>query len=38
MESLKEKQEYLLVNSEDYGLLHNIAPEQHIKSRTAGRR
>jgi hypothetical protein len=26
MESIKEKQEDLLVNSEDYGLLHNIDP------------
>lgn len=34
MESLKEKQEYLIVNSGDYGLLHNIAPEQHVGSRS----
>jgi hypothetical protein len=34
MESLKEKQEYLIVNSGDYGLLHNIAPEQHVRSRS----
>lgn len=34
MESIKEKQEYLLVNSDDYGLLKNVAPAQRIASRT----
>jgi len=33
MESIKEKQEDLLVNSEDYGLLHNIDPAQRIHPR-----
>jgi hypothetical protein len=34
MESIKEKQEYLIINSDDYGLLKNIEPPQHIVSRT----
>lgn len=34
MESIKEKQEDLIVNSDDYGLLKNIAPSQRIASRT----
>ncbi len=34
MESIKEKQEYLIVNSDDYGLLKNAAPCQRITSRT----
>jgi hypothetical protein len=34
MESIKEKQEFLIVNSDDYGLLKNIAPAQRIASRT----
>ena len=34
MESIKEKQEGLIVNSEDYGLLNNIEPCQRIKSRS----
>ncbi len=34
MESIKEKQEYLLINSDDYGLLKNTAPEQRIQSRS----
>jgi hypothetical protein len=33
-ESLKEKQEFLLINSDDYGLLKNAAPGQRVKSRT----
>ncbi len=34
MESIKEKQETLIVNSEDYGLLHNIDASQRLHSRT----
>jgi hypothetical protein len=34
MESIKEKQEYLLVNSDDYGLLKNVAQCQRVASRT----
>lgn len=34
MESIKEKQESLIVNSEDYGLLHNTDDCQRIQSRT----
>jgi len=34
MESIKEKQEFLLVNSDDYGLLKNAAPSQRITPRT----
>lgn len=34
MESIKEKQEYLLINSDDYGLLKNTAPGQRVVSRT----
>jgi len=34
MESIKEKQEDLLVNSDDYGLLKNIDPSQRLQSRT----
>lgn len=34
MESIKERQEYLIVNSEDYGLLKNAADTQRIPSRT----
>jgi hypothetical protein len=33
MESIKEKQEQLLVNSDDYGLLKNIEASQRISSR-----
>lgn len=33
MESIKEKQESLIINSDDYGLLRNIEPSQRIKSR-----
>lgn len=34
MESIKEKQEHLLINSDDYGLLKNTAPCQRVTSRT----
>lgn len=34
MESIKEKQEYLIINSDDYGLLKNIPPTQRVASRT----
>jgi hypothetical protein len=34
MESIKEKQEYLIINSEDYGLLKNIDAAQRIKPRS----
>lgn len=34
IESIKEKQEYLIINSDDYGLLKNIAPKQRIASRS----
>ena len=34
MESIKEKQEYLIVNSGDYGLLKNAADCQRVASRT----
>lgn len=34
MESIKEKQESLIINSEDYGLLKNIDQSQRIQSRT----
>lgn len=34
MESIKEKQEDLIINSEDYGLLKNIDPSQRIQSRS----
>lgn len=33
MESIKEKQEELIVNSNDYGLLKNVAESQKIKTR-----
>jgi len=33
MESIKEKQESLIINSEDYGLLKNIDDSQRIKTR-----
>ena len=33
MESIKEKQEYQLINSEDYGLLKNVHSSQRIKAR-----
>ena len=33
MESIKEKQESLIINSSDYGLLKNIDPAQKVKSR-----
>lgn len=34
MESIKEKQEYLIINSGDYGLLNNIDAAQRIASRS----
>jgi hypothetical protein len=34
MESIKEKQEYLILNSEDYGLLKNVDASQRIKPRS----
>ena len=34
MESIKEKQEFLLINSDDYGLLKNTDASQHVVSRT----
>lgn len=34
IESVKEHQEHELINSEDYGLLHNVAQTQRVKTRT----
>ena len=34
IETVKERQESELINNTEYGLLHNVAPEQRIKSRT----
>ncbi|OAM52399.1 hypothetical protein A7981_02635 [Methylovorus sp. MM2] len=34
IETVKERQESELINNAEYGLLHNIAPEQKVKSRT----
>ena len=34
IESVKEKQESELLNNAGYGFLHNVAPEQHLKTRT----
>lgn len=34
MESIKEKQEYLMINSDDYGLLKNTDASQRVSSRT----
>jgi hypothetical protein len=34
IESIKERQENELINSKDYGLLHNIAKDQRIKTRS----
>ncbi len=34
IESIKERQESELINNKEYGLLSNIAPKQHIKTRT----
>jgi hypothetical protein len=34
MESIKEKQEYLIINSDDYGLIKNITPAQRISPRS----
>ncbi|MDR2104321.1 MAG: hypothetical protein LBP51_01050 [Deferribacteraceae bacterium] len=33
IESLRERQESQIINNDDYGLLKNIAPSQHIKAR-----
>jgi hypothetical protein len=33
IEIVKERQESELINSTDYGILHNVAPEQRIKTR-----
>src|SRR5271156_5979466 len=35
VEKVKERQEFELINNADYGLLHNIAPEFHVKPRKA---
>lgn len=35
IESLRERQESQLINNDDYGLLKNIAPQQHIQPRRA---
>ncbi|MEZ0232140.1 MAG: family 2A encapsulin nanocompartment shell protein [Methylophilaceae bacterium] len=34
IETVKERQESELINNAEYGLLHNIVPEQKVKSRT----
>lgn len=34
VEKVKERQERQLFNNEDYGLLHQVTPEQRIKTRT----
>jgi hypothetical protein len=34
IETVKERQESELINNKEYGLLHNIAPSQKVKSRT----
>ena len=34
IETVKERQESELINNMEYGLLHNIAPSQHIQTRT----
>ncbi len=34
IETIKERQEAELINNKEYGLLANIAPQQHIKTRT----
>ncbi|MEL4105427.1 family 2A encapsulin nanocompartment shell protein [Oscillospiraceae bacterium WX1] len=33
METIKERQEHLIINSDDYGLLKNIDTAQHLRSR-----
>jgi hypothetical protein len=33
VEKVKERQEYELINNADYGLLINVAPESHVKTR-----
>jgi hypothetical protein len=34
IETVKERQESELINNKEYGLLHNVAPAQRLKSRT----
>jgi len=34
IENVKERQESELLNNADYGFLHNVAPKQHLKTRT----
>jgi hypothetical protein len=34
IELVKERQEKEIINNADYRLLHNVAPEQHVKTRT----
>jgi hypothetical protein len=34
IELVKERQEKEIINNADYGLIHNVAPEQHVKTRT----
>jgi encapsulin shell SprI-like protein len=34
IELVKERQEKEIINNADYGLLHNVSPEQHVKTRT----
>jgi hypothetical protein len=34
IESMKERQESELLNSADYGFLHSVAAQQHVKTRT----
>jgi Arc/MetJ-type ribon-helix-helix transcriptional regulator len=33
IEKIKERQERELVNNKEYGLLHNVAPRLHVKTR-----
>jgi hypothetical protein len=33
IESLRERQESQIINNDDYGLLKNVAPSQHVKAR-----
>ena len=34
IETIKERQESELINNKEYGLLHNVAPKQKVKTRT----
>jgi hypothetical protein len=34
IENVKERQESELLNNADYGFLHSVAPQQHLKTRT----